>query len=193
MADQLRRPPERDGLVERREHEEQRHARDDLRGDERAGAAPPSEAVAARLLQRARPIAKATPSGVATSMVSNARTSVLRSASCSASSWNTDPTRPVYQRVEKPCQLERLRPLLNEKSTARSTGTTDQATYIHVVTTRPRGRPHGLARRWRRLMPDSASGSGPAARTYQRQSSARSSDSVSTSTAPFCGCFEFCT
>src|SRR5262249_23080723 len=50
----------------------------------------------------------------------------------------------VYQRSEKPCQSVRERELLNENWIAISTGTIDQAMYIHVKTTRNRGLPHGL-------------------------------------------------
>src|SRR5690349_24188289 len=72
--------------------------------------------LAARLVRpfhRASPSASATPSGVATRVVSSASWTVLDSASRRLGSSATEPVPPQYQRVEKPCHELRERPLLN--------------------------------------------------------------------------------
>ena len=51
----------------------------------------------------------------------------------------TEPSSVHHQRTEKPCQSQRLRPLLNEKAMAMSTGTIDHTMYSHVMTGRTRG------------------------------------------------------
>ena len=50
---------------------------------------------------------------------------------------------PQYQRNEKPCQVLRERPTLNENWMAISTGTSDQTMYSHVAVARKIGRRHG--------------------------------------------------
>ena len=83
--------------------------------------------------QRCSPIAIATPSGVAISIVSPASLSVLPSAVCSSSSCHTDAGSSQYHRIDIDWNAERLLPELNEIRTAISTGTSDHRTYSHVM------------------------------------------------------------
>ena len=86
------------------------------------------KAPAMRPRQRSSPIANATPSGTATRVVSTASRRLCSSARCRSGSCHTDSTGSCqYQRSEKPCQLDRERPALNENQTAIATGRIDQA------------------------------------------------------------------
>ena len=83
---------------------------------------------ARRPRQRSRPMAKATPMGTATRVVSTARRRLWSRARWRSGSCQTDSTGSCqYQRRANPCQLERERPALNENQTAIPTGSTDQA------------------------------------------------------------------
>ena len=54
-------------------------------------------------------------------------TRVCSSAVCMDASFHTDRSgSPQYHRIEKPCQVVRDLPSLNEKITAMSTGSSDQ-------------------------------------------------------------------
>lgn len=66
--------------------------------------------------------------GTATAVASVARRRLWNSARCRSGSFQTDSTGSFqYQRSEKPCQVERERPALNENHTAIATGRIDQA------------------------------------------------------------------
>src|SRR5215211_6309425 len=99
---------------------------------------------ASRPCQRSRPMAKATPMGTATRVVRVARRRLWTRACWSSGSCQTDSTGSCqYQRSEKPCQLERERPALNENQTAIATGSTDQARYPQTSVSSSRGLRHG--------------------------------------------------
>ena len=69
------------------------------------------------------------------------------SAPRSAGSWNTELMSGevlVYHLVVNPCQTVSDRLSLNENWIATSTGAIDHTMYVHVITTRNRGLPHGL-------------------------------------------------
>ena len=85
------------------------------------------DALAVRDCQRLSPIASAIPSGTATTIVIPASTTLLTNAFCRSSLFASDPSSVNHHRNEKPCQLLRLRPSLNENATAISTGTIDHA------------------------------------------------------------------
>src|SRR5206468_2290352 len=109
-----------------------------------------------RLRHRLIPTANSTPIGTATSIVSVASLRLCRSAVRMVGSCATDSSgSPQYHRNEKPCQVLLLRPELKENSTARATGTSDQARYRRVNAIRKRGLPQGLASqsRTRRVPP----------------------------------------
>ena len=73
------------------------------------------------------PSANATPSGTVITVASTPSTRVWISAVCRLASCHTDRIgSPQYQRNEKPCQVVRDRPALNENRTAISTGSSDQ-------------------------------------------------------------------
>ena len=98
-------------------------------------------------------------------MVTSPRIRLLRTASRSAGSRGSEPPSVHHQRMEKPCQLERLRPRLKEKTMAISTGTIDHTTYSQVMPASTRGLFHGWPdwrrpRRGRRAVgvPESAAG-----------------------------------
>ena len=91
------------------------------------------------------PIANATPSGTAISVVSTDSRTVWITAACSCGLCSTELTGSLkYQRQEKPCQVDCERPLLNENSTAIAIGTSDQIRYSQVKPSRNHGWPHGL-------------------------------------------------
>src|SRR5215469_8687151 len=99
--------------------------------------------------QRNMPIAKATPIGTAMNMVRNDRRRLWISAACSSGLTNSAPDGsnrgcPHHHCMENPCQIEFDRPALNEMAIAMSTGTRDQARYVHVAAARMCGRRHGL-------------------------------------------------
>ena len=76
--------------------------------------------------QRSMPIANITPSGTVIRVVITPSLSVCNSAVCSAASCHTDLAgSPQYHRNEKPCQLVRDLPSLNENTTAINTGSSD--------------------------------------------------------------------
>ena len=78
--------------------------------------------------QRLIPMANMTPSGTVISVVITPSFRVCSRAVCNAASCQTDLVgSPKYQRVENPCQTVRDFPSLNEKMTAISTGSSDQA------------------------------------------------------------------
>src|SRR5262245_1746721 len=90
----------------------------------------PLAAALPRPSQRVSPSASATPSGVATAVVSAASSMLLNRARRRLGSAATEPTgSPQYHRVEKPCQELRDRPALNENWMAITTGSSDQITY----------------------------------------------------------------
>ncbi len=65
--------------------------------------------------QRSMPIANSVPSGTVISVAIKPSFRVCSSAVCSASLCHTESVwSPQYQRVEKPCQVVRDLPLLNE-------------------------------------------------------------------------------
>ena len=72
------------------------------------------------------PIANSTPSGTVITVAITPSFRVCSSAVCRLASCHTDRVgSPQYQRNEKPCQLVRDRPSLNENITAISTGSSD--------------------------------------------------------------------
>jgi hypothetical protein len=73
-------------------------------------------------------MASTTPRGTTMTTVTRPSRRLLRTASWRLSSLATDPASVHHQRTENPCQVERLRPLLNEKAMAISTGTIDHST-----------------------------------------------------------------
>ena len=96
---------------------------------------------------RLMPIAKATPSGTAISVVYTERRSVCRTALCSAGLCRTDCNGSVtYHRIEKPCQTLCDFPSLNENNAAIAIGTSDQMRYSQVNPSRNHGCRHGLRR-----------------------------------------------
>ena len=100
--------------------------------------------------QRSTPIANTTPIGTAITVVITASLRVWKSASRSVGSFHTEPAGSrKYQRSEKPCHAVRLRPALNEKSTASATGRIDQRRYSHVIVSSMTGRRHGFEREGR--------------------------------------------
>ncbi len=113
MSEKLRPGPERYEVIEVGEHQEERHAHDDLGSDQRnehQGIGRPGP----RPRHLARPRASATPKGVATSIVSPANRRLWVKARRRESSWATEAASVRYHRVEKPCQTLRERPALNE-------------------------------------------------------------------------------
>src|SRR6202044_4031606 len=97
------------------------------------------------------PIANATPSGTAMTVVTTDSRTVWMTAACSCGSCRTELTgSPKYQRQEKPCQVDCERPLLNENSTAIAIGTSDQIRYSQVKPSRNQGWRQGLRLRSRR-------------------------------------------
>ncbi|MFM8712866.1 MAG: ABC transporter permease, partial [Actinomycetota bacterium] len=91
------------------------------------------ELPAPRPRQRCSPIASIVPSGRVTTTVTTASTRELTVVMRSESSCNSDAFgSPIHHRNEKPCHTERLRPALNENSTAISKGKRDHTTYTHV-------------------------------------------------------------
>jgi hypothetical protein len=99
--------------------------------------------------QRASPMASATPIGDATSILRTASLRLWFNAKRSQGSWSTDSAasgEPAYHQVEKPCQLLRDRPALNENCIAMATGIKDQSTYKAVTKGKKRGFPQGLAK-----------------------------------------------
>ena len=87
------------------------------------------ETPAPRPRQRCRPIASATPSGVAISIASPASSSECSSAAASVGSLRTLSVGSVQnQRSEKPCADVRERPSLNANRIANTTGSSDQTT-----------------------------------------------------------------
>src|SRR6201994_4660717 len=95
--------------------------------------------------QRLMPMAKATPSGAAISVVGEDSRRVCITAACSCGLCSTELVWSVkYQRQEKPCQALCDLPLLNENSTAITIGTSDQIRYSQVKPSRIHGWPHGL-------------------------------------------------
>ena len=82
---------------------------------------------AGRPCQRSMPIAKAVPSGTATSTVTNESLKVCIIAARRLGSWKSESKgSPFHHRSENPCHVLRDRPALNEKITAIATGTSDQ-------------------------------------------------------------------
>ena len=80
---------------------------------------------------RSIPMANSTPSGTAISMVSPASRRLCTSAVRSSGLYQSDSAAarlPTHHRSEKPCQLVRERPALNENAMAITTGTIDQTT-----------------------------------------------------------------
>src|SRR3954452_7443461 len=98
----------------------------------------------ARDRHRVRPMASATPSGVATISVRTPRTRLFRSEWNMLGSSKTEPSLQQYHCREKPCQVLRDRPSLKENWMAISTGTRDQRMYPHVMAASTYGRRHGL-------------------------------------------------
>src|SRR5689334_14302773 len=80
-----------------------------------------------------RPMASATPSGVDTITVATPRIRLLPSAWNMLGSSTTEPSLQQYHCSEKPCQVLRERPSLNENWMAISTGTSDQRMYTQVI------------------------------------------------------------
>ncbi len=100
---------------------------------------------AGRPRQRSMPIANAVPSGTASTTVRNESLNVWNIAVRSVGSCQSESNGSWYHhRIEKPCQVLRDRPALNEKITAMITGTIDQNRYPHVIAWRNRGLRHGL-------------------------------------------------
>src|SRR3569623_971563 len=91
-----------------------------------------------------RPMARATPSGVVTTTVARPRMRLLRREWNMLGSSKTDPSLQQYHWREKPCQVLRERPSLNENWIAISTGTSDQMMYRQVMAASTYGRRHGL-------------------------------------------------
>ena len=85
----------------------------------------PLETRLARERHRVSPIASMTPSGVAMRTVAAPRIRLLFSARSRLESSPTEPSAQQYHCREKPCQVLRERPSLNENCTATSTGTSD--------------------------------------------------------------------
>src|SRR6201986_1835653 len=97
--------------------------------------------------QRLMPIANATPSGTAITVVRTDSRTVWITAACSCGLCSTELVWSVtYQRQEKPCQALWDLPLLKENSTAITIGTSDQTRYSQVKPSRIHGWPHGLRR-----------------------------------------------
>src|ERR1700761_9817130 len=97
--------------------------------------------------QRLMPMAKATPSGTAITVVSTDSRTVWMTAACSCGLCSTELVWSVkYQRQEKPCQALWDLPLFKENSTAITIGTSDQTRYSQVKPSRIHGWPHGLRR-----------------------------------------------
>src|SRR5690242_6602992 len=104
----------------------------------------PLATLLARDRQRLSPIASITPSGVATSTVATPRIRLFFRARVRLGSSKTEPSVQQYHCVEKPCQVLRDRPSLNENCTAISTGSSDQRTYSQVTVARTYGLRQGL-------------------------------------------------
>src|SRR6266540_6241456 len=95
-------------------------------------------------VQRARPMARSTPIGVAMRTSAPASLRLWIAAWRSVGSCQTESTgSPQYQRAENPAHSVRDRVALKENWTAIRTGTSDQRTYDHVTSTRKRGRAQG--------------------------------------------------
>jgi hypothetical protein len=114
--------------------------------------------------QRCSDSAKATPSGTESIAVrlANFRLWTIacrRFGSCSTELFGS----VTYQRSENPPHWVSERALLNEKSTAMATGTSDQATYPIARTHRNRVSPHGFAIARSRRLPAGRSAVGGAA------------------------------
>src|ERR1700678_75422 len=90
--------------------------------------------------QRLIPSANATPRGTAMIVVSTESRTVWITAACNCGSCSTELTGSLkYQRQEKPCQVLCDLPLLNEKSTAMTIGTSDHIRYSQVKPSRNHG------------------------------------------------------
>ena len=97
--------------------------------------------------QRSTPIANATPSGTAMSVVSADSRRVWITALCSVGSCSTECRGSVrYQRSEKPCQVLCDLPSLKENRTASPMGSSDHTRYSQVNPSRNHGCRQGLRR-----------------------------------------------
>ena len=139
-----------------------------------------------RPCQRAKPIARSTPIGVAMTTSATASLRLWTSASRRVGSCQTESTgSPQYQRVEKPCQVVRERVALKENCTAISTGTIDQTTYPQVTRGRKRGRPHGFESQPRnRLHAEGRGATGASATELTSSVPAASTGGSSTGSSP---------
>ena len=119
--------PSVNGTASDRDHEQQRDRQQRLGDHERQTASACSRPAGSRPRQRSMPIANITPSGTVISGGDHAELEGLEQRGVQARVVPHRRSRsPQYHRIEKPCQMVRDLPSLNENSTAISTGSSDQ-------------------------------------------------------------------